>query len=768
MVLNLSGSSKTSASGATEWFVPWRFAVLLGVLLIACFPQVVAGLETFAYLDFGQFACPVAFYHRECFWRGEIPLWNPLNDCGVPFLAQWNTLTLYPFSLIYLLLPFPWSLCMFDLLHLFLGGMGMYFLAHRWTGNRLAAAVAGAVFAFNGMTWYGLIWPHITVALGWMPWVVLTMDRAWIEGGRAVALAALAGAMQMLSGGAEVILLTWIVLGAFLTARVFGNDVPRLRLLGRALFASSLAVGLAAAQLLPFLDLLAHSQRTRGYADSAMAAMPLTGWANFFLPIFHCFRNAQGLFVPPNHWTASYYSGIAAVGLALLAVWRTRNSRVWLLMGLTVFAVLIAFGGPGLVYDRVTRLMPLLGMMRFPIKFVMLATFSIPLMAACGLAWVLALPAESRRREWNNAKGLTLALLALLAALAWIEWLHPAAQGAFAATAGNALERALFLALIFACIAALCRGVEPKLQPLLQIGLVMLLWFDVFTHNACLSPTIPPAILEPDAVRHFFRWDNQLEAGASRLMESRISYKKMLTAGFQNLGLDTSGRRLAQFFDFNLLDHTPKFDGFYSLDLKEFADVFKGVYYTTNEASKLQDFLGVSQTGSPANFGDWVRRDTFLPLVTAGQEPVFADDPQSLAALLSDSFDPSRAVYLPLDARGRIQARGSVKARVLSSRFSSRRLEIDVQADAPAMVVVAQTFYHPWRAYVDGKASPLWRANYAFQALEIPFGTHHVNLVYEDNAFFWGVVLSLASLLACALLWFWARPNAGRPAIHTP
>ena len=73
--------------------------------------------------------------------------------------------------------------------------------------------------------------------------------------------------------------------------------------------------------------------------------------------------------------------------------------------------------------------------------------------------------------------------------------------------------------------------------------------------------------------------------------------------------------------------------------------------------------------------------------------------------------------------------------------------------DAPAMVVIAQTYYYPWHAYVDGKPVPLWRANYAFQALAVPSGRHQVSVVYEDRIFFWGAVLSLLSLPACAAAW---------------
>ena len=123
----------------TGWafFTPLRFALVLGALLIATYPEVILGKGTFFYRDFSIFGYPLAHFHRESFWRGEVPLWNPLNNCGVPFLAQWNTMALYPPSLFYLLLPLSWSLGVFCIGHLFLGGFGMYRLSLRWTNNRL-------------------------------------------------------------------------------------------------------------------------------------------------------------------------------------------------------------------------------------------------------------------------------------------------------------------------------------------------------------------------------------------------------------------------------------------------------------------------------------------------------------------------------------------------------------------------------------------------------------------------------------------------------
>jgi len=86
---HVTGTSPGQAGwAALDWFTPGRFALLLGLFIFASFPQVLLGLEAFVVRDFGFFAYPLAHFQRECFWRGELPLWNPFNNCGVPFLAQ--------------------------------------------------------------------------------------------------------------------------------------------------------------------------------------------------------------------------------------------------------------------------------------------------------------------------------------------------------------------------------------------------------------------------------------------------------------------------------------------------------------------------------------------------------------------------------------------------------------------------------------------------------------------------------------------------------
>lgn len=751
-----TGPVTASHDGGMGWLSPGRFAVALGLVLLISFPQVLAGYESFGYLDFGQFAYPVAFYHREAFRNGVLPLWNPLSNCGTPFLAQWNTLTCYPLSLFYLLLPFPWSLCFFCVLHLFIGGMGMYLLAERWTGNRFAAALAGTAFAFNGMTWYGLLWPHITAALAWMPWVVVAMERSWKEGWRTILWAAAAAGLQWLSGGAEVIALTWLVLGAWWVIQVIMEKRPARQWLLRAVGGALLGLGVAAFQLFPFADLLLHSQRSSGYGSATLAVMPLTGLANYLVPVFHCLRNPQGLLVPPNHWTGSYYAGIGVVFLLLVALWRARDRRVWFLAGLILFSWAMALGQRGMVYDWAVHLLPLLGFMRFPIKFAMLATFALPLLAGLGAAWLERAPAEQRSAEWKRLAMPMLVLLAFMGVLVAWAWAKPFLPGEGPVVTGNAIVRAVCLVLLVFCFFALRTVKDLKAVRLFQCATIGLLWLDVFTHNANLSPTVPPAVFEANAVRNYYHWTNQLEMGSDRLMESPAAFRTLMQAEFRQLEHDTAARRLAQFFDYNLLDHVPKFDGFYSLELKYFSDLLRRVYGSTNTVvpKGLLDLAGISHLNSPSNLGEWLTRNSFLPLITGGQKPVFAGDPETLDGVLGSDFDPRQVAYLPSQAKTVVQAQAG-RVLISNQAVSSTSVQAEVEASDLALLVVAQAYYHPWHAFVDGAPVQMWRADYAFQGFEVPRGKHKVLLDYQDWALRWGIVVSAVSVLAtvAGLVW---------------
>jgi len=743
------------AGTADEWLTPGRFALLLGLLIVATFPGVLLGGTTFIIRDFGMFGYPLAHFHRQSFWRGELPLWNPLSNCGLPFLAQWNTLTLYPLSLIYLLLPLTWSLSFFCLAHLFWGGLGMYFLAFRWTGHRWAAALAGLIFAFNGLTLNALMWPNIVASLGWLPWVVWLGQRAWRAGGRAVVWAALVGAMQMLAAGPEVVLLTWVILFVLACGDWVRGEGPRITIAVRFFGVALLVAMVCAVQLLPFLELLAHSQRDRSYSASTHDwSMPFWGWANLLVPLFRTTPTAQGVFFQNGqYWTSSYYAGIGTVLIGMVAVQRVRDWRVRVLAGLLLLGLVMALGDGSLLYRGLQFCFPGLGLLRYPVKFVILVLATAPLLAAFGLA-VLA---GKTGRVGPFELGTALLLLLLAGAIVASDWKSAIPEDAWRATWQSGLSRAGCLILILLVTAALLRSAGRQ-RVLCGCLLLLSFWLDFVTHTPRQNPGVTPSAYAPGWARKELRLNPEPRLGGSRVMLSPAALQYLRYNPMAGLAETYLRNRLALRANCNLLDEVPQIDGFFSLTPREVSRVTALPYdQPTCAFAGLLDFLGVSQTTMPGSTFEWAPRPSPMPLVTIGQQPVFTDDRNAFDALSQTNLDLRQIVFLPLEARGSISATQQRTARVLEPTFSNHRISLRTEAPAASLVVLSQTHYPAWKAYVDGQPAKLWRANYAFQALEMPAGHHQVELVYEDRRLLAGGFLSSLGLLACAGLWWRTR-----------
>ncbi len=759
------GSQQTVEQG---WLTPGRFTLFLAFLVIATYPHVIFGNQTFVYRDFGVFGYPLAFHQRESFWRGEIPLWNPLNHCGIPFLAQWNTLTLYPFALFYLIFPLSWSLPVFNLAHLVLGGAGMYILIQRWVQDDFAAAIGGLAYAFNGLSLNSLTWPNNIAALGWMPWVVFSAELGWTRGGRFLVIASVTGALQMLTGAPEVIALTWVFVGllwldgARKEPGAFKTHLPRL--VGMV----ALISGLAAAQLLPFLDLLHHSQRraTYSYADWGM---PGWGLANFFVPLFYTSIVANGVrFQYEQYWTSSYYLPIGVLAFALLSALFWRRRRVLICVCAAVISLILAMGNNGFVYHWVRTAFPALGMMRYPIKSVILPIFLIPILAAVTLS-------SFRRMDlilWRKACRLTAAcwlLFVMIAgALCWVAWAYPQYKPPFSdwvLTCKNGAVRVVFLTLTLAGFLYLPRVIHPKRIILVQVGLLVLLWLDVLTHAPDQNPTVVRHIYQPDlgylkpTPKH----------GISRAMLSPEAYLDL----WRNTSVDTYTNylcnRLGLNANINLLEHIPKIDGFYSLLVQE-TDVITKYFYkprggqtpSRDQAPNLRAFMGVSHMTAPGGNFEWLLQTNYLPMITGGQAPKFVESEAAFGLVTSTNFAPTETVILPPEISSRVTAKRVTDVSIGPSTIGAQRIEFDVKSSAPSLIVVAQTFYHPWRATVGGVPAELWKANYAFQALQVPAGTSHVRLDYVDRRYQLGLLVSFLSILLTIFMWYRSGPRGGQ------
>jgi hypothetical protein len=737
-----------------DWLPSRRFAMLLALLVLATYPQVLLGLQTFVYRDFGIFSYPLAEYFRNRFWHGEIPLWNPLNNCGTPFLAQWNTQVLYPPALFYLILPLSWSLGVFCLLHLFWGGLGMFLLARDWSRNSAAAAFAGIVFAFNGLMLNSLAWPATIAALGWMPWVVRFTEQARCEGGKKIAFAAIIGALQMLAGGTEVVLLTWTISGTLALRALLCGEIPRAKIILRMTAMVALVSGLCAAQLLPFFGLL-QASRQQQEISAATWPMPATGLANFFVPLFHC-RAYGGVFMQDGQsWTNSYYVGVAAVVLAIGALCLVSDGKVRWLMALTVFCLVLAAGEATPVYGWLSRHVGVIGLMRFPVKFVMVPVFVLPLLSALVLSKKIIRPAEKSHRLILLSVWFAVGVF-MLGILAW-QWHSETPEADRTTILVNGLTRIFFFTAMVGVwfLANKLAAFKPRL--LCQFLFLLLAWLDL-SRQMPPPQTVSRAVYQPEIARSL----PVPRPGLSRAMIPAAARNIFYHSILSDATADYIGRRFAWFADCNLLEDAPKCDGFYPLYLSNYALLFYNFYKDDQPAEPFLDFLGVSQIfNRQAGQFAWTPRTNFLPLLTCGQKPFFADDFGTLQGLTNANFQPGREVFLPPEAKPFITASNFFAADLSDVHYAPQEIEAKVTSGEPTMVVAAQTYYDPWHAYVDGQPVKLWHANYAFQALEVPAGKHHVKLVYEDRRFYLGATVSLATLAGCLIfLWRCHRTTA--------
>ena len=773
VVLETSIQTKLRVRG--DWLTLRRFAPFLLLLLVCSFPGLIFGFKSLWLSDFAAMGLPVAYHSKVAFWAGELPLWNPLSNCGAPFLAQWGTLTLYPFSLVYLLLPLPWSLNVFVLGHLFLAGLGMFCLVRHWTSNAVAGAIAGVAFVFNGATLSCLIWANYMVALGWIPWILYTTRRAWREGGLWILAAVVCASLQLLSGAPELILMTWMATGLVWvfdlierqgsvtptfggnsTTLFFAAPASRWGMTRRGLIIVFLASGLCAIQLLPFLDLFAQSHRVGAFRSHEWS-LPEWGLANLLVPVFR--YSPPSLEVPqvePSQlFLTSYYLGLGPLFLALVGViWaQERLARAFGI--LTLVAWSLALGDHGILHPLLGRAFPGLYSMEYPVKFVLLPTFLVPVLCGFGL---------NRIESWLSVgvfswRRLVVPLGLLVASVVGVAlWSRYSVDvfGSWQWVWPNALFRLLWLAVFAAGLWAWAyHGKSAMPVLLLMVGAVVV---DAMTHNKTLVPLMSADAFAPGM------WSSNNRLPSPKLGQRRVFLPResdALIANRKVKGIDDRviGRHLALWSHMNLLDQIPKVNGSSALPIRLEKNIEREIYKNGNtNLAGLLDFLGVEYASASNDPIAWSRRSGAMDWLWLGAAAKFDSDSNLLSHVFSPGFNPRAEVWLPSSVASLVPVANAASGRITAQTWRANEIRASVDLLSPGLMTLAQSYSPHWKAWVDGKPVPLLRANGAFQAIFLPAGLSAVRFEYVDEQFQLGAWISSSTLVVLLMLtWRWRR-----------
>ena len=429
-----------------------------------------------------------------------------------------------------------------------------------------------------------------------------------------------------------------------------------------------------------------------------------------------------------------------------------------MLATLCLLAAVLALGDNGFLY-KLLRPLPQITYMNFPIKFVVLIVFGLPLLAAFSLKWCLAF-SDSIRILGRFAVSVWVLCAVTILGIVWFAYRNPIYYEQPGRVASNGLIRIAFLTLTLFALLAIKATRNHRRQILAANSLLFLIWCDIATHVPRQNPAVPISTLQGNIAR-FHSADAALAERKSRAMlssEAQNKFERTFLTDARNTYL---GQRLGLYYNCNLLEGIPKADGFFPLYLREPFEVSYLLYSVTNGYSPvIADLMAISEVSAENNPLEWQARHSYLPLATAGQRPVFLRPDQAVYGLLHTNFVPTCRVILPVEAQEFIHVTNATDARILACEVAPHRIEIDAEASEPSMLVLSQSYYHPWRALVNGKPAKLWRANHAFQALEIPAGKPHIQVIYRDRSFMIGSLVSLVSLLFCAWV-AWRPPYQG-------
>jgi hypothetical protein len=634
---------------------------------------------------------------RSALAQREWPLWNPYILCGDVLAAAAQPAVYDPFNLLALLIPLPHALTFGATLTFFLAAWSAWAFARACGRSELAAFIAATIFMAGGMLTFFVGWPlGRTWAL--LPLVFFGVRRVVRERKAGVLLAALV--VVIVAGHPESVL---HVVACGVAYGIFELCVTRnIRAIAPAALAGLVALLLTAVYLLPFIEAssqtLEHEIRTQLYAPTpyAQLAPPETRAHRIgrtFLPAFDG-QPWRGTTLP--QWDPlSARAGSVAFALALAALlvaWK--RAETWFFFAMAVVSLGLTFGS--WPFAHALHAVPLFDI-AINERFAFAAVFAVAVLAAIA---VDALSIRAAAAVLVAGAALTIAMLMTNA-------------------------RALMLAeLVPLAILALLVLARWRWTPVAILALVLAQRMIV---DGGIYPTLPAAMFYPPvgaipADGRIVGVGHTLipNSGAMYGLEDARGYEAMT---FKRL---TDTYPLWSTFQrawFNIVDDPSR----PFLSFLNVRTILDGTRVTTNEHALPRAFV-------PPRIR--YERDGKIVI----EQMKLATDFSQIAWIEAPSYEPQDAPNGP----------GRVTWKRPGGAYHSS-LDLDAEMQGAGWIVVSETAWKGWRAYIDGHRVETHFANHAFVGVHVAAGRHRVRLVYLPESFTRGRNITFATLLALAL-----------------
>jgi len=317
-----------------------------------------------------------AYFAMPAFWttavsEGIFPHWMPFQSMGYPFLLNAQNALYYPLLWIFPILNIPFTLqadVIFQVLHVFLGSVGMFFFLKLMLKSPRYALIGAIAFQFFGGFYANSQHQDIIRSFALMPWLfyVLSLDtqRPYITLRNFFIPIVI---FFIVTGGYPGIFISTIfVMTLFIIFQAFNigfhnYGVKKAIKIGTSLFMLIiLGISLSIIHLGPFI--FHGDELTRISEDIPLAhfhSLQKEHVVGFFMPTDKTFPGRVALastFVTlPILVFLTFFSG-------------SDFKKHWPFFAVSGIAILMALGPGSLFWDGINSIIPLLGVSRFPLS----------------------------------------------------------------------------------------------------------------------------------------------------------------------------------------------------------------------------------------------------------------------------------------------------------------------------------------------------------------------------------------------------------------
>ena len=765
--------------------------LLLTTITIIFFSPILFTENTFVFRDFYRYYYP--FYHLKVslIKEGIFPFWNPYLFSGTPLFALIQLGTLYPISILLYLLPFGIGIKLFIIIHFLLSGIFMYFLGKTLNLKTSAALAAGITFSFSSFSLCMIAHPNILCSITWIPLILCLYHTALIR--RSLPWMILSGvciAIQILAGEPVVSYMTILALFFYGICSPIGGKYRFITLPLPIL----IGVGLSLIQLLPFLELTLFSARAQGigYQEATDWSLHPGELLNLIIPFF-----SDIMRLPRQGLLLSIYMGIIPLSMIFLSIvcFRGKNRKskietpIFFWAGGFLISILLSLGCYFFLYEVLYQYLPGFNMIRHAVKFVGFATFFGAVLTGYGFN---LLPDRKKEFRW-----ILLSMLMICICLWGIGLSKQGVSFWGQIIGGQHYLPIIPIMLILSSLALLCTSAFARITPL---ALLLIITADLSFYGSNLTPVISQKFYDQKPA--LVKWLEKESAVPLLSKEGSgvvsFPYRYLLNPATEGAHLqDVRGKAIFEnmcielqlaywhgksilFSNLGLLWRIPDASGYEALAIRDYE---KFIWHIRNEnlpsIYHLLCMLNVkyiaSETPILSNGLELVQiiqniqvykntgclpRAFFVPKAT-----VVADKREAFYYIMRPEFDPTKevVVFERVPHQSGVRGQGSGVRRQKAEHcivgidsYQPNEIIIRTKTNTHGFLFLGDAYYPGWKAFVDGKETKIYRANYIFRAITIAPGNHNIKFIYYPQVFKVGMIGSICTVWLIGIAWIFA------------